>query len=376
MKRKLLFITPGPITEMDDMKKYVELSELFVGDVITSSDNAYVLKTKRIGSFLLHSIRYKYKRSAVVNGKFLAYCLMFAIRSRVNGDKYDLVVTYDPLKTGLLGAIVAVIIGSKFAPEVNGVYTSPAVYMDIGNRFISKLKKASYPILERFVLRRADGIKILFPGQLDPFKGIGSDRTIACFHDYVDIRRFRDISVSEKYEILFVGFPFRLKGVDALIKAFKQICPKFPQWRLKILGWYPDMHELVSEIGGHGRIYHHQPVPAREIPKHVGSCSIFALPSRSEAMGKVLVEAMAAGKARVGSNIDGIPSVIDDGIDGLLFEPENVEDLADKLERLISDAGLRKRLGDAGKRRAEEEFSEEKYFENLIAFYRKVIEAG
>jgi glycosyltransferase involved in cell wall biosynthesis len=81
---------------------------------------------------------------------------------------------------------------------------------------------------------------------------------------------------------------------------------------------------------------------------------------------------MAAGKPRIGSNVDGIPNVINDGIDGLLVEPENVEDLTQKLDILMGNKGLRKQLGEAGSKRAKEEFTEENYINNVINFYNEV----
>ena len=226
------------------------------------------------------------------------------------------------------------------------------------------------PMILRIVLKRSDGITCLFERQLDPFRKIVEGKTIHAFHSFVSIESFKN--VREDKEILFVGFPFKLKGVDILIQAFKNISPRFPEWKLKILGWYPDPNELNKAIDGHSQIYHHKPVPHHEMPEHIGSCGIFVLPSRSEAMGRVLVEAMAAGKPRVGSNVDGIPTVIKDGIDGLLFESENVDDLAEKLEMLILDQDLRRRLGNAGEVRAEKEFTKEEYARNLTSFCYKL----
>jgi glycosyltransferase involved in cell wall biosynthesis len=107
--------------------------------------------------------------------------------------------------------------------------------------------------------------------------------------------------------------------------------------------------------------------------EHMGSCAILVLPSRSEAMGRVLLEAMAAEKARIGSNVDGIPTVIDNGIDGFLVKPGDVKDLTEKLDILMGDSGLRRQMGQAGKVRVHSEFTEEVYINNLINFYNDVL---
>jgi len=305
------------------------------------------------------------------NLRFAKFCIWNAIRLAKNHIKIDLVTTYDPLKTGLIGLAVSRLLGAKFAPEVNGVYTSPAEWLDLPNSLVNRMKQKIYPKIMGFVLRRANGIRLLFDGQITPFEQICNDKIIRAFHCFVPTSQFRNIK--EEKEVLFVGFPFKRKGVDILIKAFKKIVHKYPDWKLKILGWFPDPSELNRAIGRHPQIYHHPPVHYPEMPYHIGSCAILVLPSRSEAMGRVLVEAKAAGKPCIGSNVDGIPTVIKDGIDGLLVEPESVDDLARKLDSLMGNKELRERLGNAGAKRVKEEFTEDIYFNNVIKFYNEVI---
>jgi glycosyltransferase involved in cell wall biosynthesis len=90
-------------------------------------------------------------------------------------------------------------------------------------------------------------------------------------------------------------------------------------------------------------------------------------------MGRVLIETMAAGKPRIGSNVDGIPTVINNGVDGLLVESENIDDLANKLEMLMSNPDLRYKLGKAGEIRAKKEFTEDVYIKNLENFYNEIL---
>ena len=67
------------------------------------------------------------------------------------------------------------------------------------------------------------------------------------------------------------------------------------------------------------------------------ACSLYVLASRTEAMGRVLLEAMASEKPIIASNVDGVPTVIRDGYNGLLFVSESVDDLADKMRTVLSD---------------------------------------
>jgi glycosyltransferase involved in cell wall biosynthesis len=158
-----------------------------------------------------------------------------------------------------------------------------------------------------------------------------------------------------------------------LIRAFRAVAPAHPDWQLKILGWYPRPLASYLDLAEHPQIFHHAAVHHRDMPAHIGHCAMLVLPSRSEAMGRVLLEAMAAAKPRIGSRVGGIPTVIEDGCDGMLFESENVDQLAGLLDALIRDPQRRRELGEAGRARAAKEFSLELYFEKLDEFYRSIL---
>jgi glycosyltransferase involved in cell wall biosynthesis len=86
---------------------------------------------------------------------------------------------------------------------------------------------------------------------------------------------------------------------------------------------------------------------------------IFFQPSLWEAMSVVILEAMAAGKAIVATRVGETPHIIEDGVDGLLVNPGDVDGMASALVRLIADADLRRRLGDTAKRKVNERFTVE-----------------
>ena len=370
MTYKIISITPGPKMSINE-KFYRDFGKYCEGTLLTTSRESEIRKVTRVANFDFKCTTYHFDHVLYSNVMFLLYCVRFALKQRLAGNKFDLVVSYDPIKTGMIGAVVAKILGSRFIPEVNGLYTSDAEYMDGAEKLSVKVKKVLIPAIMRWVLKRAHGIKLLFDRQIDPFAAQVQGKVIARFPNHVSTSRFSNLR--EDKEVLFVGFPFKRKGVDVLIEAFKKIADRHPDWKLKILGWFPDPAELNAAMGGHPQIYHHPPVYPPEMPGHLGSCGIFVLPSRSEAMGRTLVEAMACAKPRIGSNVDGIPTVIEDGVDGLLVPPEDPDALAAALDRLMSDADLRQRLGQAALKRSQTEFSEETYFLNTMRFYEKVL---
>lgn len=370
--KRVLILWSGPMHEINDTMRLTmeRLTGPFEGAIFTTMPEP---QAARIGRFEFLTMKYRPNRRLRLNLAYLARALILTLRKRADGKPWDLVVTYDPIRTGLVGLVAARLSGAKFAPEVNGVYDSYANYIDLKPSPITRLKQWAYPRIVHFVLRRADGIKILFPGQVARCKDIRPRQVVASFFAYVDLRPFRDLG--ERKEVLFVGFPFRLKGVDILIDAFKRIAPKYPDWKLKIMGWYPDRTELDAHMDGHPQIFHQPPVLHSQIHLHIGACGLFVLPSRTEAMGRVLLESMAAGKPRIGADVDGIPTVIDNGRDGLLFAPGDAADLAAKLDLLMGDPELRRSMGLRGAERAREEFSADAYFDKLSQFYQKVLSA-
>ncbi len=371
MKKTILYITPGPVYRPKSKSYQMEfrmLSQIYNGYIFTTSSKKEELV---IDNFNFYAMKSKY--NIISNVKFFLFCIKNSIVVLKKGTKIDLVVTYDPIKSGLIGLFISFIHKAKFAPQVNGVYTSEAEWIDEKDKISTKMKKVMYPAIIRFVLKHADGIKLLFDNQIQPFNDILDGKIIRSFPCYVAVDDF--CNMPEKKEVLFAGFPYKRKGVDVLIAAFKKIADKYPEWKLKILGWFPDLTEMNKAISGHGQIYHHLPVHYSEMPEHIGRCAILVLPSRSEAMGRVLVEAMAAGKPRIGSNVDGIPTVINHGIDGLLVEPDNVDDLAEKLDVLMGNEELRKNLGKNGMERVKREFTKEIYFKNISNFYKDVLGA-
>ena len=375
VKPRVLFILSGPIFEVRQ-RHFEELSRTFSGCIFTSSQIAEIRAVRAVGDFSFHCIGYIYRFKTWSNLSLLLHALAFCLRCRLRHERYDLVATYDPLKTGLIGMLCSSILRARFAPEVNGVYTSPAEYLDGRGTFSTRIRSLVYPRLERLVLKNADGAKTLFPCQLEPFSDILQGKVIRCFPNNVAIDRFLALDEdADSTEVLFVGFPFWRKGVDILIAAFKEVAAEFPAWRLNILGWL-NPAELQDAIGGHPQIRHTPAVLPRDMPGEIGRCAILVLPSRSEAMGRVLVEAMAAGKPRIGANIDGIPTVIADGIDGLLFAAEDVSDLATKLRMLMADSQLRESLGRAARLRARREFSSARYFANISDYYTAIIQSA
>lgn len=367
-KPKLLILLPGPNYSLSrSLKlKLEQLSPFYTGLVVSTSNSTWVRKYMGFVAVTLKQRRYK-----VTN--FVAYLLFVlrVVRSSKGRGQPDLVITYDPLKSGLVGSIVKILTGATFLCEVNGDYNDPANYADVDSKVIRWIKRRVYVLVERWVLKRADAIKLLYESQIDVL-GIDLRRKIVrSYPNLVSTKKFVD-NGSEK-TFLSVGFPLYVKGMDVLIDAFKSIAHQVPEWKLKIVGYYPDRSAIDRMIGGAERIQVEDPVSHDEIAKVIGSCGIFVLASRTEAMGRVLVESMAAGKPRIGTAVGGIPNVIHSGVDGVVVPAEDPSALASAMLMLAEDESLRISMGAAAAARAESEFSPGKWAERTMAMYSEAM---
>lgn len=124
-------------------------------------------------------------------------------------------------------------------------------------------------------------------------------------------------------------------------------------------------NELELEVGRNGleeRVHFLEKVS--DIPALLSETDIFVLPTkgsgRMEGSPVALLEAMACGKACVATDIPGSRDIIEDGISGLLVEPENADALAKAINRLIEDKDLREKMGETARERVETSFSIER----------------
>jgi glycosyltransferase involved in cell wall biosynthesis len=179
--------------------------------------------------------------------------------------------------------------------------------------------------------------------------------------------------------ILSVCRLFREKGVGELIRAVATVRTRFPEVRLLIAGTDPfpgalfqrELEALIDELrlDGTVRLLGHRP----DVPHLMAAADVYAMPSLFEPFGLVYAEAMATEVPVIALDTAGAKEVVDNGRTGLLSAPGDEAALVANLERLLGDAGLRRRMGVAGRRRVEEHFTIERMGADVAAVYRDVL---
>lgn len=151
----------------------------------------------------------------------------------------------------------------------------------------------------------------------------------------------------KKNIVLAVGTQSYNKGYDRLMTIWKRVVKKFPDWRLEIYGKKNENLNLQQKAEKLGLIDSFIiNTPIKNIANKYNEASIFALPSRSEGFGMVLIEAMSYGMPCVAFDCPHGPAdIITNEEDGFLIENGNEEAFATKLILLMEDITLRKQLG-------------------------------
>lgn len=137
------------------------------------------------------------------------------------------------------------------------------------------------------------------------------------------------------------------KGVDILIKAFNLIKDRFPDLFLVIAGEGSEeekLRALVESYSLNKRVIFIGTVKLQKGMSLLKGATLTVVPSLSEGGGLVNVEAQASGCPVIASRVGGIPEYVKDGESGLLFEPGNHQELADKISLLLTDNSLQKKL--------------------------------
>lgn len=171
--------------------------------------------------------------------------------------------------------------------------------------------------------------------------------------------------------------PHYFKGVDVLLNAAARV--DAPNLRLMLIG-DGDLRarymEEARRLGLGERAVFCGRVPDSDLPRHYAAADFLVLPSTTmgEAFGIVLLEAMAAGKPVIASNLPGVRTVVNSGVDGFLAAPNDIDDLAARIRDMLDAGDRRKVMGRAGRDKVVAKYDWSRINERLVDVYREVVD--
>ncbi|MFX1268468.1 MAG: glycosyltransferase family 4 protein [Promethearchaeota archaeon] len=177
--------------------------------------------------------------------------------------------------------------------------------------------------------------------------------------------------------ILYVGRIAKGKGVDKLIKIFNIVHQKNKKVKLVIIGgdagYLPIVKNLIQKYNLSKYILILGYIPKENLPVYYSMADLVVYPSRQEIFGLVLCEAMACGKAVIGSNIMGPSEIIVNGKTGFTSDFRDINEISKKILYLFEDKKLLNQMGRNGLERVKKKFTWEKAAHLHFKLYRKVL---
>ncbi len=211
------------------------------------------------------------------------------------------------------------------------------------------------------------------------------------FGDYQTIHHNREqgneqgsASDSAPVRLLYVGTVCRTKGILVLLEACKSLVERGTPFQLDIVGSFQpsefenEVQKTIqsSRLGDHVRICG-QLIGDRKFEKFT-QAELFCFPTyyESEGFPCVLLEAMSFALPVLASHWRGIPSIVDEGVTGMLTPPQDSKTFSERLDRLCRDRTLRRQMGDAGRKKYLNEFTTEKHIRRMEAVWISLVRNG
>jgi glycosyltransferase involved in cell wall biosynthesis len=234
--------------------------------------------------------------------------------------------------------------------------------------------------LAGYSIKQADLLRVISDSTKEQIKRWAPGKTVVQFPAWTDIDVFLRSGIHTNMDIpqaiLYAGVLTPLKGIHHLINAFVLIAEDFPIAQLTIVGkndnktYAADLKKQVKKLGMNHRVQFIGPQPQSELAIWMAKASVFALPSMSEGLPRVIIEAMATGTPVIGSRVGGIPELIEDGVTGFLVPPGDENALAEKIRWILNNPDKGREMGECARSFAERLFSTESYLKG----YKQIFE--
>jgi len=233
-----------------------------------------------------------------------------------------------------------------------------------GNLLPQKLEAANFVVCISY-FGRAQALRLISPDHWDKLS------IVRCAVDLRALPPRETRPRSGPTRVICVGRLAPEKGHIGLLQAFAKA--RVTNTELVLVGDGPDrarVERTIAELGLQNSVRLLGRLPESETLREIARSDVLVLASFMEGLPVVLMEAMALAVPVIAPRLAGIPELVEENVNGLLFTPSAWQELADCLRLVASDAALRARLADAGRRKIEQEFEVLRAVRPLVERYR------
>lgn len=253
--------------------------------------------------------------------------------------------------------------GISYSLSIHG----PDIFTDInGSMLAEKVKNASFV---RCISQYCKSQVM----QVSPYEHWRNHHIIRCGVD-PQLYEKRPKQENTVPRILCVGRLCPAKGQHLLLEACSILQKRGYTFEVVLVGDGPEresLEKLRKDLGLENQVHFKGILGQEEVRNEYQQADLFILPSFSEGIPVVLMEAMAMEIPVISTRITGIPELIDHGSDGLLATPGDVDDLVRKIQMLLFDSRLRLHLGKAGRNKIQDKYNQRKNNAELAALFSR-----
>jgi glycosyltransferase involved in cell wall biosynthesis len=267
--------------------------------------------------------------------------LPLLVRDEVRRFDPDVIVTQSPYEA----VVVRPVRGrARLLLEVHGDWNTAA------RLYGSPLRAVLDPVsrgLARTAVRAADAVRTVgpFTSRLVADAGGTPAATFTTYTDFSVFTRTPPRPLPAQPSALFIGVLERYKNVTGVADAWRRAAPQVPGAQLRLVGDGREtdvVTRLVADVPGRAVWTRH--LAPEEVAQALDGATVLLLPSYSEGLPRVAMEAFARGRPVIGARAGGIPDIVEDGVNGLLVAPNDPDAIAAALVRVLSDRELAERL--------------------------------
>lgn len=272
--------------------------------------------------------------------------LPWVVVREVHRFRPDVIVTQSPYEAFPILGVRRFLAGRpKLVVEVHGDWRIAA--RSYGSRFRRVFALASDRAAE-LALRHADGYRAISEFTAGLAEDVTNRKPLSTFPTYSDLGSFRALPLQPlppTPTVAWVGMLQPVKDPATFADAWRLVAERLPEARATVVGDGP-MRAAIDELCAEfpERVHAFPRLSPPEVARILDESTVLALPSRSEGLGRVVVEAFARGRPVVGSAVGGIQDLVEPEHSGLLVAPGDAAALADALIRVLSDRELAERL--------------------------------